>query len=67
MFSNVPGPLTPYVITGKKAKKMMFFVGGTGNLASGITIISCYEILKISFNSDISNVKDPHEVISFFN
>ena len=59
VFSNVPGPITPYVISGKKAKKMMFMVGGTGDLASGITVYSCFETVKISFIADIMNVEDP--------
>lgn len=67
VFSNVPGPVTPYIITGRKAKKMMFFVGGTGTLSGGITILSCYETIKVSYANDEANVKDPRKLVDQFN
>jgi hypothetical protein len=67
IYSSVPGPITPYVITGKKAQRMMFLVGGVGSLAAGLTVFTCYETLKVAFNADISKVDNPKELIDLFN
>lgn len=66
IFSNVPGPITPYQITGKKAKKSMFIVAGVGDLACGITIFSCHEIIKVSITADIANIPDCSQIGKIF-
>lgn len=45
---------------------MMFFVGGTGTLAGGITILSCYETIKVSYANDEANDINPGKLIGLF-
>lgn len=59
IFTNVPGPITPYQISGKKAKKSTFIVAGSGQLACGIAIFSMHEIIKIGITGDIVNIPNP--------
>lgn len=66
VFSNVPGPKTPYTFIGKKTKKIFFFVPGMGEVASGISIISHGNVVKIGCISDTSNIEKPAEMIHMF-
>ena len=54
VFSNVPGPLTPYCIDGKLAKRCFFLAVGVEKLASGITFYTMADTLKMGIISDES-------------
>lgn len=54
VFSNVPGPREPYIIDGVKSKKMVFLVPGLENIATGISMITHENVLKIAINSDMA-------------
>jgi NRPS condensation-like uncharacterized protein len=54
VFSNVPGPKTPWTILGKKVKSLMFFVPGLANIGSGLSIISHADVFKIGCVGDFA-------------
>jgi len=56
VFSNVPGPKSPFTFDSKKAKKLFFFVPGLSQVGSGISIISHADIIKIGCMADTSNI-----------
>lgn len=56
VFSNVPGPREPYIIDGAKSKKIVFLVPGLENIATGISMITHENVLKIAINSDLSQI-----------
>jgi hypothetical protein len=66
VFSNVPGPKTPFVFTGAECTKMMFMVPGLASIATGISIISHVDTFKIGCISDLAYVEYPQEVIDIF-
>ena len=66
VFSNVPGPKTPWVINGSKANRLMFFVPGLANLGAGISIISHADVFKFGCIGDLSEIPNPKEIIELF-
>jgi hypothetical protein len=52
VFSNVPGPKTPIDMGGADSKWFSFFVPGVGTAASGISIISHNDTVKIGCIAD---------------
>lgn len=67
MFTNVPGPKTPLVFTGKKVKKLIFFAPALGTLSGSLSIVSHVNCIKIGCVSDESQIENPHLLIELFN
>ncbi len=66
VFSNVPGPKTPYTFLGKKSKRLFFFVPGLGEVGCGISVVSHASMVKIGCIADTSNIENPSEMIKIF-
>jgi hypothetical protein len=44
----------------------MFIVAGVGEVACGITIFSCHEVIKVSIAADIANIPDCGDLSKIF-
>lgn len=62
VISNVPGPRRQIVYDGKKSLDAGFFVPALGKLASGLSILSHADTMKIGFCSDQAYVQNPWEL-----
>lgn len=67
VFTNVPGPKTPLVFTGKKCTKLVFFAPALGSLSGALCIVSHCDVIKIGCISDESQITHPNEVINLIN
>ena len=67
VFTNVPGPKTPLVFTGKKVDKLIFFAPALGSLSGSLSIVSHVNCIKIGCVSDESQIDDPILMIDLFN
>ncbi len=66
VFTNVPGPKYPLDFGGQKSKSMMFFVPALGTLASGFSVLSHDDVIKVGFISDSSCCDNPQDIIDIF-
>lgn len=66
VFSNVPGPKKPLIISGKTVHSIVFFAPGMGNLNASLNIVSHADVLKVACVSDNSLIQDPALMIDLF-
>ena len=62
-FSNVPGPLYPYMINGARAKVLGFIMPVGKTIGSSISIISHDKTVKIGVSADKGVLKSPRMLL----
>jgi len=61
VFSNVPGPKTPYIYNGKQTNKVIAMIPGLSDLAFGVSAVSHSDKLTMTLQADnafIANTKE---------
>lgn len=67
MFSNVPGYMKPTYYLGSLAKRFYYSGVGTGNISSGIVIVSMLKRFQICITSDETQIKDVDLLMDLYN
>lgn len=67
MFTNVPGFIKPVYYGGQRTKRFFNMVSGTGNLCTGIAIISVEKRFCVTVSSDDTQIKDTKAFTEMFN
>ena len=67
MLTNVPGYVKPVYYGGQAAKRFFYLGSGTGNIATGIVIVSICKRTQITVVSDETQIKDTKKFIELFN
>ncbi len=66
VFTNVPGPPIPLYFAGREIKDMMFWVPRSGDVGTGISILSYNGKVKLGLAIDEKLVSDPETILESF-
>jgi hypothetical protein len=67
MMTNVPGFIKPVYYGGQKAKRFFYMGAGTGNLCTGVVIVSIDKRCCVTVSSDDTQIKDTKAFAELFN
>jgi hypothetical protein len=67
MFSNVPGYIKPAYYLGGLVRRFYYCGVGSGNITSGIVIVSMLKRFQICITSDETQIKDVYLLNDLFN
>ncbi len=65
-FTNICGPMTPYIFAGSKSKSIFGFVPNVGDLATGFSCISHNGIMKFGMMGDDARMPDPKVFLDIY-